>query len=164
MNPNQVKVVMSKEFQLGTGSFAEVYSGTMPLPGKEVPIALKILHDRIITGNPKAIPQLRREIGLMKSFNHRNICRVFGGWDVFDKAKHIYPSIVMERLACSLKDMLWPVDGSACKLSEKNRFTISLQLSEVFAFLHNRYPRIVHSDLKPDNILLTVDLVCSLFS
>ena len=155
-----------EKYIIGEGTFARVYRAKMRVKGKDARerVALKILKGLVVR-NAQAVAQFGREVGVIWSFKHPNICRAYGGWLTIDKNANIYPTLVLELLPGNLKNLLWPGDDmdewqqtwqrTVPKLTDDHMLSILRQLAEVLAFLHNRYPQILHCDIKAENILLT---------
>jgi serine/threonine protein kinase len=126
-------------------------------------VACKVLKG-VVARNAQAVAQFAKEVGVIWSFNHPNICRAYGGWLTLDENRDyndIYPTLVLELLPFSLADLLWIKVASTTlpRLNDDNKLSILRQVAEVLAFLHNRFPQIIHCDIKPENIMLTGELV-----
>ena len=123
-------------------------------------VACKVLKGAIAK-DAKALALFAKEVGVLCSFKHPNICRAYGGWMAVDEDEDIYPTLVLEMLPYSLADLLWPKAASANvpPLNDDSKLSILRQVAEVLAFLHNRFPQIIHCDIKPENILLTLQLI-----
>ncbi len=123
-------------------------------------VACKVLKG-VVARDGRAVLQFAKEAGVVWSFKHPNICRAYGGWLTLNEDEEIYPTLVLELLPFSLADLLWPKDALVTlpMLTDDKQLSILRQVAEVLAFLHNRFPQIIHCDLKPENILLTPHLV-----
>ena len=89
-----------------------------------------------------------RECEQSSRLRHPNIVRFFG---IYLSPGARVPSLVMERLHCSLTDMLeqTPVIPIGTKLS------ILYDVSLGVRYLHSRTPPIIHRDLSSNNVLLS---------
>jgi len=99
--------------------------------------------------------RLRKELELLLKANHENIVRVFG-WSVWANSMGL---IIEYMSGGSLRRLLLDVDVD---LHMNLRLRMSSEIANGISFLHNisEKHRLVHGDLKPDNILLTKDLQC----
>jgi serine/threonine-protein kinase len=165
MAPDDVKIKKIQKFIIAEGGFSHVYRASMRVrvKGKDdvwTEVACKVLKGAIAR-DAKALALFAKEVGVLCSFKHPNICRAYGGWMAVDEDEDLYPTLVLEILPYSLADLLWPKAASANlpHLNDDSKLSILRQVAEVLAFLHNRYPQIIHCDIKPENILLTLTLV-----
>ena len=112
---------------------------------------------------PKAVTEFVRECQLMSTLRHPNIVQFLGV--CFLQGSRL-PALVMERLLTSLHDLLapetQPPPGAPRPLSF---FTLDLKCSVLhnvasgLAYLHERTPPVIHSDLSARNVLLNSGLV-----
>ena len=157
---------MKEKHKLGRGSVAYVFRATLRIRVKGKAdewkeVACKVLQGDIAR-NPKAVALFGKEVGVLCHLKHPNICKAYGGWTTLneDGDNDIYPTLVLELLPYSLAGLLWPnASSNAPQLTEGQIIVILRQLIEVLAFLNNRCPQIVHRDVKPENILLTLELI-----
>lgn len=92
---------------------------------------------------------LRAETDILKNLRHTNIPQVY---DFLVRDGEVFT--VMDYIdGISVDDL--PAGGR--RLSEKTLVNMLLQLSAVLAYLHRHRPPVVHSDIKPDNLILTKD-------
>ena len=89
-----------------------------------------------------------RECEQSSRLRHPNIVRFFG---IYDPPGARVPSLVMERLHCSLTSLLEdnPVVPKGTKLSIIKDVALGLR------YLHTRNPPIIHRDLSSNNVLLS---------
>ena len=138
--------------RIGAGAYASV--GEVAIP---VDAAAKVFRTEI-----SAIDFVK-ECQLMSTLRHPNIVKFLGV--CFLQGSRL-PALVMERLLTSLHDLLAPeTQRSPSTLRPLSFFTMSLKCSVLhnvasgLAYLHERSPPVIHSDLSARNVLLNSDLV-----
>ena len=128
--------------ELGSGSMGAVYRATY-LP-KRATVAVKVLLDELAT-DVSFITRFIREARVVSSLDHPNIVRVY---DAGRHGEHIY--FVME---------YFPGSTAGQMLKERQRLPletvveIAMQTADALAYAH-RQGRLVHRDIKPDNLLV----------
>ncbi|HEY1389456.1 MAG TPA: serine/threonine-protein kinase, partial [Ktedonobacterales bacterium] len=128
--------------ELGSGSMGAVYRATY-LP-KRATVAVKVLLDELAT-DVSFITRFIREARIVSSLDHPNIVRVY---DAGRQGEHIY--FVME---------YFPGSTAGQMLKERQRLPletvveIAMQTADALAYAH-RQGRLVHRDIKPDNLLV----------
>lgn len=126
--------------RLARGGFADVFEAYDTLEG--VRVALKIPFDEVLTKELRS--DFEREIQISARLDHPNILSLKNA-DVIDGVLTIaYP--LGER---SLADRL------AHRLSVANALDFAQQLLEALAFAHEQ--RVIHCDVKPENLILFED-------
>ncbi|KPP79117.1 serine/threonine-protein kinase 36-like [Scleropages formosus] len=137
---------------IGEGSFGRVYKGRKKFSGQlmtggavalfcsEV-VALKFIPK--VGRSDKELRSLRREIDIMRGLRHPNVILLL---DSFDTEREVV--VVTEYAEGELFQILED-DGS---LPEKQVQVIACQLVSALYYLHSH--RILHRDMKPQNILL----------
>ncbi|MFO0857989.1 MAG: serine/threonine-protein kinase [Phycisphaerales bacterium] len=128
---------------IGAGGFGVVYEATQQMPLARR-VALKILRSHVITPNVlKRFEEERRSLALME---HPGIARVLDAGELADKT----PYFVMEY-----------VEGSSliafcdqAKLGVKERVDLIVQACRALQHAHSK--GIVHRDVKPSNVLATM--------
>ncbi|XP_064613402.1 LOW QUALITY PROTEIN: serine/threonine-protein kinase 36-like [Liolophura sinensis] len=124
---------------IGEGSFGKVYKGRKKYTGQVV--ALKFIPK---TGKAeKELRSLRREIEIMRGLHHENIIEMLDHFET-DKEVVVVTDYAEGELFQILED-----DGS---LPEEQVRSIACQLVSALFYLHSH--RILHRDMKPQNILL----------
>ncbi|XP_053679101.1 serine/threonine-protein kinase fused [Anopheles nili] len=123
---------------IGEGSFGKVYKAVEKLSSKTV--ALKIINKRGRSG--RELKGLRGECEIQQNLRHPNIIRML---DSFETDNEIM--VVTEYAKTDLHSLLR--DGS---LGEPKTQRITFNLVSALYYLHSH--RILHRDLKPQNILL----------
>ncbi|CAH1801757.1 unnamed protein product, partial [Owenia fusiformis] len=124
---------------IGEGSFGKVYKGRKKYTGQIV--ALKFIPK--FGRSEKDLRSLRKEIEIMRGLHHPNIIEML---DSFETEKEVVAvtDIAEGELFQILED-----DGS---LPESQVQSIACQLVSALYYLHSH--RILHRDMKPQNILL----------
>jgi len=103
------------------------------------------------------IHRLRSELELLQRSNHENILRVFG-WSKWRNSM----GLIMEYMSGgNLRQLLM---NPGIPLSPSLRLRMSTEIANGISFIHNftEQRRLVHGDLKPDNILLSKELNCKI--
>ncbi|WP_282176033.1 serine/threonine-protein kinase [Vibrio nereis] len=134
---------------LGTGGLCEVYQATDLLlesaKVKESVVAIKVLKAKYCD-DPQYTKLLIKEAKQTRSLCHQNIVKVFS----LDFDEYYY--IVMELLdGETLDDVIRRSRPNG--LNAKSTIPILKQVASAFKYAHSK--GIVHSDLKPSNIMLT---------
>ncbi|XP_015874111.3 U-box domain-containing protein 33 [Ziziphus jujuba] len=138
----------SESFKIGEGGYGCVYKGEML--GRTV--AIKKLHPHNMQGQS----EFQQEVQVLGKLQHPHLVTLLG----------ICPevwSIVYEYLPSgSLQDHLFQ-KSNISPLTWKTRTRIIAEISSALCFLHSSKPeKIVHGDLKPQNILLDSELSCKI--
>jgi serine/threonine protein kinase len=98
----------------------------------------------------QAVAAFQREADMLAQLNNEHIPRIF---DRFSEANHHY--LVMEYIdGVTLEDELKKAGG---RLQPRVVIDIALQVLDTLVYLHNLDPPVIYRDLKPSNIMLTVD-------
>ncbi|XP_071946341.1 serine/threonine-protein kinase 36-like [Antedon mediterranea] len=127
---------------IGEGSFGKVYKGRKKYTGQIV--ALKFIPK---TGrSEKDLQNLRREIDIMQDLHHENIIEML---DSFETA-----SDVVAVTDYAVGELFQILEDDGCLQEEQVR-SIACQLVSALYYLHSH--RILHRDMKPQNILLGKD-------
>ncbi len=152
-NPDDVELVTKnrKPVPLGDGSSANVYLAMY----KGYQVAVKEIKQSI-AANPKFQEIFKSEVELHFSLHqHPGICKVVGAWSTFDPKENIVPSIVLELLPLKFTDII--SRPSSYNVTVAKMLDILLSLASVLSFLHEQ--KLGHNDVKPDNVMLTADLI-----
>ncbi|XP_059583519.1 serine/threonine-protein kinase 36 isoform X3 [Alligator mississippiensis] len=124
---------------IGEGSFGRVYKGRRKHSAQVV--ALKFIPK--LGRSDKELRNLQREIEIMRGLHHPNIIQMLDSFDT-DKEVVVVTDYAEGELFQILED-----DGS---LPEEQVQAIAAQLVSALYYLHSH--RILHRDMKPQNILL----------
>ena len=140
------KIIPFYELQLeqkpiGRGGFGEVYAAMW----HGTPVAFKKFHHQHMSKHNKE--SFKMEVMVLASLNRPNIVRMFGA---VIEAGNI--GIVMEYMRCSLFHAIFVDDETEFSDSEKK--AIVSQTVDAVQYLHTHDPKIVHCDIKSENILL----------
>ncbi|XP_064647326.1 serine/threonine-protein kinase 36-like isoform X2 [Lineus longissimus] len=124
---------------IGEGSFGRVYKGRRKFSGQVV--ALKFIPK--VGRSEKDLKNLKREIEIMRGLQHTNIVEMI---DSFETEKEV---VAVTDYAEGELFQILEDDGS---LPEEQVQSIAHQLCSALFYLHSH--RILHRDMKPQNILL----------
>lgn len=131
------------ETLLAEGGMGAVYRGCDRETGQ--PVAIKMLKPASIA--PGMLERFAREGETLRRLNHPNIVKMLAAFE--EEGSHY---IVMEFVGGgSLRDLL----RRERRLSIDRALSIALELSDALARTHHL--RIIHRDIKPDNVLLAED-------
>ncbi|XP_042420191.1 receptor-like serine/threonine-protein kinase SD1-8 [Zingiber officinale] len=133
--------------KLGEGGFGSVYKGTLQ-DGKD--IAVK----RLSETSKQGFVEFRNEVELIARLQHTNLVRLLGWCNHQDEKILIYEYLPNHSLDKYLFD-----SNQSSKLDWDMRFQIIKGIAQGLLYLH-RYSRlrVIHRDLKTDNILLDYDM------
>ncbi|MDB4338875.1 serine/threonine protein kinase [Rhodopirellula sp.] len=123
--------------RIGCGGFATVYAATDTLLG--IKVALKIPLPAHVSGD--LLDDFRREVRLTMKLDHPNIQPIRDATFLGD-----YLAIVTPLAEKTLEDRLKK------RISFETAFSITQQLLEAVAHAHER--KVIHCDIKPENILM----------
>ncbi|ESQ47233.1 hypothetical protein EUTSA_v10028225mg [Eutrema salsugineum] len=140
------KMTNSFAHVLGKGGFGTVYKGKLPDKGQDV--AVKILKES--TGNGE---EFINEVASMSRTSHVNIVSLLGFCYEGNKRAIIYEFMPNGSLDKFLSENM------STQMDWERLFDIAVGVSRGLEYLHNRcVSRIVHFDIKPQNILMDIDL------
>lgn len=129
--------------KLGTGGFGSVYEGVL---ADRTKVAVKQLES---VGQGKK--EFRAEVGIIGSIHHVHLVQLRGFC-----AEGLHRLLVYEYMSNgSLDKCLFPAVGSTKLLDWNTRYKIALGTARGLAYLHDDCrEKIIHCDIKPENILL----------
>lgn len=125
------------ERKLGVGGFSVVYQAMDTIEG--VRVALKIPHQHLVT--PEVLEEFRQEARMMARLEHPNILPLKNAEFIDDKFVIVYPlgeKTLTERLQS--------------RISLSTALDYAEQMLSAVAYAHEH--RIIHCDVKPDNVIL----------
>jgi len=146
ISPNRFKKanLMDPEDIIGRGGFGDIFQNVMD---GTIPVALKSIKSERAAKKPSR-DYLSSEFRLLQLCTHRNIVRVFG------YTKH-QTQVLLVLEHCSQGGLHKYLPGKTFGLKERLR--IVLEVADGLLLIHSK--SICHFDIKPQNILLTGDLV-----
>ncbi|XP_068647491.1 serine/threonine-protein kinase TIO-like isoform X2 [Aristolochia californica] len=124
---------------VGEGSFGKVYKGRRKYTGQIVALKFILKHGK----SEKDIHNLRQEIEILKKLKHENIIEML---DAFESSQEF--CVVTEFAQGELFEV---IEDDKC-LPEEQVQLIAKQLVRALYYLHKN--RIIHRDMKPQNILI----------
>ncbi|KAJ0979872.1 hypothetical protein J5N97_015346 [Dioscorea zingiberensis] len=132
---------------VGEGSFGKVYKGRRKFTGQTVAMKFILKHGK----SEKDIHNLRQEIEILRKLKHENIIEML---DAFESPQEF--CVVTEFAQGELFEVL---EDDKC-LPEEQVQAIAKQLVRALYYLHSN--RIIHRDMKPQNILIGAGSVVKL--
>ncbi|KAJ4751848.1 Serine/threonine-protein kinase 36 [Rhynchospora pubera] len=132
---------------VGEGSFGKVYKGRKKNSFQTVAMKFILKHGK----TEKDLHNLRQEIEILRKLKHRNIIEML---DAFETPQEF--CVVTEFAQGELFEVL---EDDKC-LPEEEVQAIAKQLVKALHYLH--YNRIIHRDMKPQNILISSGSVVKL--
>ncbi|PKI62120.1 hypothetical protein CRG98_017493 [Punica granatum] len=144
---------------IGEGSFGAVYKGVLPSSGQIV--AVKVLK----LGEQGASKSFMAECEALRNIRHRNLVKTITACSSIDFRGEDFKALVFEfMLNGSLEKWLHPVPeeirgaDNNTRLSVTQRMNVAIDVAAAVHYLHHQCQTpIVHSDLKPSNVLLDSD-------
>uniref|UniRef100_A0ACD5Y6T8 Uncharacterized protein n=1 Tax=Avena sativa TaxID=4498 RepID=A0ACD5Y6T8_AVESA len=146
---------------IGSGSFGNVYTGTLNLDESLCTVAIKVLN----LGKRGATRSFLRECEALRKIRHRNLVKVITVCSSLDRNGDEFKALVLEFICNgNLEEWLHPNTTTNRmtfrRVSLMERLCIALDVAEALEYLHHQIgPSIVHCDIKPCNILLDDDIV-----
>lgn len=129
---------------IGWGGMGAVYEGVRE-DLAEMPVAIKVLHHNLEHGM-EYLERFRREAETIAAINHPNIVRILD----FQAREGERPFLVMELLQGASLGQVIQTDGPFSQ--GRGAFVVS-QVLDALAAAHRA--KVIHRDLKPDNVFLT---------
>ncbi len=126
---------------LGQGGMGDLFRGRKT--GLDVPVVIKI-----IKTNLKGRLDERQEAEILKGLKHKYLPRIY---DVIESKNGYFYTIMDYIPGENLKDYV----RRTGTVDQKTAFRWGQQLCEVVAYLHEQTPAIIHSDIKPGNVMIT---------
>ncbi|MCO5558861.1 hypothetical protein L7F22_012450 [Adiantum nelumboides] len=133
--------------ELGAGAFGGVYEGVLPTGVK---VAVKKLEE----GSKQSLVQFRAEVASIGSVSHMNLVTLKGFCHDGEGRLLVYEHMALG----SLDRWLFRKGEAKSELGWERRCKIAMDTAKGLAYLHHECAeRIVHCDVKPENILLDQD-------
>jgi serine/threonine-protein kinase 11 len=146
--PKEVKQYVLGDV-LGEGSYAKVRAAVDSNTQRKV--AIKILKKRHLKKIPGGESSVKKEITILKRLHHRNIVELIEYFTIDEKEK-MY--IVLEYIdGGTLQSLIERAPNG--RLPFRQSQLILRQLLEAVSYIHSE--KIVHGDIKPDNLMFTED-------
>lgn len=125
------------EGRLGSGAFANVYKAMDTIEG--IRVALKIPHDSLMT--EEMLKAFRSEVRIMARMEHNNILSLKDANWIDERFVLVFPlgERTLEQRLCN-------------RMSQTTALGLSEQMLDAVAYAHRA--RIVHCDIKPENLIL----------
>lgn len=140
---------------LGEGAFAIVSLGT--LDGSRA-VAVKCLKPGLIQ-NPAEVKLFLSENDVLRKLRHRNIVELIGIGGAMNKDGSYAELYIVQELCPggSLRDLVFKQMTSPHSrlYSKRDALKWSLDLAKALTYLHDAKPKVIHRDLKLDNVLLS---------
>ncbi len=128
---------------LGHGGMGDLFKGRKA--GLDVPVVIKIIKTDL-----KGRLDQRQEAEILKGLKHKYLPRIY---DVIENEYGYFYTIMDYIPGENLKDYV-KQNGT---VDQKTIYRWAQQLCEVVAYLHQQTPAIIHSDIKPGNVMVTPD-------
>lgn len=141
------KIVLSRYIiskHLASGGMADIYEAKDIIYDK--PVALKILKEKSLN-NDYELEQFKNEARFTAMFNHPHIMKIYNVGS-FDNIPFVSYELLKGK---TLKEVL----DNRSKLSSDEALDYMSQILDAIIHMHER--KVLHNDLKPDNILLLSD-------
>lgn len=126
--------------KLSSGGMGNIYLANRTLPYHQL-VAIKIAKNN----TEEVVNRLRQERQILALLNHPNICNLLGGGET----EQGIPYMVMEYIDGT------PIDKycKEKKLPVKDRLALFLDVCSAVSYAHSH--KIIHKDIKPNNIIVT---------
>ncbi|KAJ4816786.1 U-box domain-containing protein kinase family protein [Rhynchospora pubera] len=139
----------SESFKLFQGGNGTVYKGEM----MNRSVAIKRLHPRNVQG----LMEFQQEVFVLSKLRHPHLVSLLGACpEALCAVYEYFPN-------GTLQERLFSRGSNATPLMWRSRARIVSEIASALFFLHSSRPdKIVHGDLKPDNIFLDSDFRCKI--
>ena len=162
-SPNDVFFGLHVEYRnivlgdmLGKGNFGEVHEAMY----KNMNIALKTLNFPPSSTSDEIdsiVLDFHRELNILQVTRHPNIVCFYGA--VQQNKKYC---LLTELCEGSVLDLLRLIDKNTYKLTWGLVLNLADECAKAMEYLHGRTPKIIHRDLKAENLLITSSFTCKL--
>ncbi|KAJ4964880.1 hypothetical protein NE237_016729 [Protea cynaroides] len=138
------KITNNLSTKLGEGGYGRVYKGTIRQKGIEVSVAVKLLKSK------QSGKQFMNEVATVGRVHHQHLVNLLGYCASGDKRALVYEFVEKG----SMDNYIF-FNKTAGKLSHKQIYSIALETARGILYLHQGCrSRILHCDIKPQNVLL----------
>uniref|UniRef100_M4D896 Uncharacterized protein n=1 Tax=Brassica campestris TaxID=3711 RepID=M4D896_BRACM len=138
----------SERNKIGRGGFGDVFKGTLMPGGREVAVK------RLSRTSEQGEKEFKNEVIVIAKLQHGNLVRLLGYSVKGEERVLVYEFVPNKSLDSFLSDPL-----KQAQLSWTKRFNIIKGIARGILYLHqDSRPKIIHRDLKADNILLEADM------
>ncbi|KAG9444673.1 hypothetical protein H6P81_016013 [Aristolochia fimbriata] len=138
----------SESFKIGQGGYGRVYKGEI----LDVTVAIKKFHPDNMQGRT----EFQQEVQVLRELKHPNLVTLIGA--CFEAWSLVYEYLPNG----NLQDYLFCKPNNP-SLTWKSRIHITSEIASALLFLHSCKPeKIVHGNLKPENILLDAEFNCKI--
>jgi serine/threonine protein kinase len=137
---------------MGEGGFGAVYRATDERFQGARDVAIKEMSDAKLNSSERelALEDFRREANLLVQLSHPNLPHVSDFFEEDGKAYLVMEFIEGKTLEQEQEDSQGPLDDTLV-------MGWALQLCDVLSYLHNRPQPIIFRDIKPSNVMVTID-------
>ncbi|XP_004309195.1 PREDICTED: probable LRR receptor-like serine/threonine-protein kinase At3g47570-like [Fragaria vesca subsp. vesca] len=142
--------------QIGSGGFGSVYKGIIDEEENNI-VAIKVLNLQL----RGALKSFMAECNALRNIRHRNLVKILTCCSSTDHNGNDFKALVFEYMSNgSLEERLHRENQFAGSLNLVQRLNIAVDVASALCYLHDHCePQIIHSDIKPSNILLGDDMV-----
>ena len=143
LKPLRVRQRLGKyrvEGRLGNGAFATVYKAMDTIEG--IRVALKVPHEQFVSD--QVLNEFRSEVRIMARLDHENILSLKDASFIDDRFVIVFPlgeKTLEERLNS--------------RMAQRTALELSEQMLAAVAYAHQQ--RIIHCDIKPENLIIFPD-------
>ncbi|KAL0659196.1 hypothetical protein Bca4012_079781 [Brassica carinata] len=138
----------SERNKIGRGGFGDVFKGTLMPGGREVAVK------RLSRTSEQGEKEFKNEVIVIAKLQHGNLVRLLGYSVKGEERVLVYEFVPNKSLDSFLSDPI-----KQAQLSWTKRFNIIKGIARGILYLHqDSRPKIIHRDLKADNILLEADM------
>ncbi len=132
------------EREIGSGAYSTVYAAKYH---QNIAVAVKLLQ---MDSSSENVADFKLEVAVLASLSHASIVKFHGA--VFDEEKLAY---VLEY--CANGSLSYLLVRDDVEMLWERRINWAKQVAEGLAYLHTKRPKIIHRDLKSDNLFVTAN-------